>query len=309
MTEAVNDVLRYGIVEHEHDVEVTQTPQARPALNGMTSAETGSIAQDRNMPVTKARDWEANMIMSQVEHAGHVGLHSTRKPAELRHGRCSQRSRLELPRSRAKISPSPTAMAGQITMTLEELNMLVKHEVLRALAKIGASEETINQAVDDDWDFAEDEPEPIRNTNAGSTGSTASDKPAGQKKTTKEPQCTTSTQENVEDPKVQKFQVKLAELRKMLDERKREVFEPKFEERSGEMEIHLPPNVENLDHWGTAVVQQGKYQGKSYKTAFDDQIYRKWLMDRFDTLKAPAIVDLAKYVICQTKAEMAKADA
>ena len=57
------------------------------------------------------------------------------------------------------------------------------------------------------------------------------------------------------------------------------------------------------------MVQQGKFQGKSYKAAFDDCNYKKWLMDNFGTLKAPAIIDLAKYVICQTKADMAKATA
>ena len=57
------------------------------------------------------------------------------------------------------------------------------------------------------------------------------------------------------------------------------------------------------------MVQQGKFQGQSYKTAFDNDIYRKWLMDNFGTLKTPAIIDLAKYVICQTKADMAKATA
>ena len=57
------------------------------------------------------------------------------------------------------------------------------------------------------------------------------------------------------------------------------------------------------------MVQQGKFEGKSYKTAFDDYNYRKWLMDNFGSLKSAAIVDLAKYVICQTKADMAQATA
>ena len=194
-------------------------------------------------------------------------------------------------------------------MTPQELSMLVMQEVQRALRKIGASEETISKAVDDDWAFAEDETQQTRNTSVGSTGSSASEKPAAQEKTSKGTQCTTSTQGKAEDPRVQKFQVKLAELRKMLDEKKTEEFKPKFQEASGEIEIQLPPNVENLDHWGTAVVQQGKYEGKSYKAAFDDKIYRKWLMDNFASLKSAAIVDLAKYVICQTKANMATATA
>ena len=309
MANAANDVLSNGIVEHEHDDEVPQTPQTRPALDRMTSAEPGSKAQVRNIPVTKARDWEANMRMNRVGHPHHVGLQSPREPAELRHARCSQPSLLEAPGSRAKRSPSPTAMAGQITMTPQELSMLVKQEVQRALMKIGASKETISKAVDDDWAFAEDETQQTRKTSVGSTGSSASEKPAAQEKTSKGTQCTTSTQGKAEDPRVKKIQVKLAELRKMLDEKKTEEFKPKFQEASGEIEIQLPPNVENLDHWGTAVVQQGKYQGQSYKTAFDNEIYRKWLMDNFGSLKAPAIVDLAKYVICQTKADMAKATA
>ena len=198
MAEAANDVLSNGIVEHEDEVEVTQTPQARPALDRMTSAEPGSKAQVRNIPMNKARDWEANMRMNRVEHPRHVGLQSPREPAQLRHARCSQPSRLEAPGSRAKRSPS-TATARQIIMTPQELSMLVKMEVLRALAKIGASEETISKAVDDDWAFAEEETEQTRKTNAGSTGSAASDEPAAQDKTSKGTQCTTSTQGKAEE--------------------------------------------------------------------------------------------------------------
>ena len=187
--------------------------------------------------------------------------------------------------------------------------MLVKQEVLKALRSVGTSEETISKTVDDDWDFAEDETEQTGKTNAEFTDSSASDKPTAQEKTSKETQCPTSTQGDAEHPKVQKFQVKLAELRKMLDEKKTEVFEPKFEDASDVIEIQLPPNVKDLDHWGKAVVQQGKFQGQSYKTAFDNEIYRKWLMDNVASLKAPAIVDLAKYVTCKTIAEMTKADA
>ena len=95
----------------------------------------------------------------------------------------------------------------------------------------------------------------------------------------------------------------------MLNEKKTEVFEPTFEEASSEIEIQLPANVKSLEHWSTAVVLQGKFQGKSYKAAFDDDSYRKWLMDNFGTRKTAAIIDLAKYVICQTKADMAKATA
>ena len=57
------------------------------------------------------------------------------------------------------------------------------------------------------------------------------------------------------------------------------------------------------------MVQQGKWKGKSYKAVFDDDNHRKWLMDNFGSLKSAAIVDLAKYVICQYKADMAKATA
>ena len=309
LANAANDVLSNGIVEHEHDDEVPQKPQTKSALDRMTSAEPGSKAQVRNIPVTKARDSEANMRMNRVGHPHHVSLQSPREPAELRHARCSQPSRLEAPGSRAKRSPSPTAMAGQIILTPQEISMLVKQEVQRALRKIGASEETIRKAVDDDWAFAEDETQQTRQTSVGSTGSSASEKPAAQEKTSKGTQCTTSTQGKAEDPRVQKFQVKLAELRKMLDEKKTEEFKPKFQEASGEIEIQLPPNVENLDHWGTAVAQHGKYQGKSYKTAFDDKNYRKWLVEHFHTLTTAPMRDLATYVICQTKAEMAKADA
>ena len=200
-------------------------------------------------------------------------------------------------------------MAGQISMTPDEFHRLVRQEVLKTLAKIGASEETISKAVDDGWAFAEEEEELNPNTNAGSTDSSASEKPAAPETMTKATQSTTTTQTNAEDSKVQKIQVKLAELRKMLNEKKTEVFEPKFEEALSEIEIQLPPNVKSLDHWSTAVVQQGKFKGQSYKTAFDDDVYRKWLMDNFGSLKSAAIVDLAKYVICQTKANMATATA
>ena len=305
----VSDVLQNGIVDHDGDIEGPQTPQAMPALDGMTRGELRTIALDMKIPVAKDQDEGALIRMIRAEHPRPVGLQPPTQPAELNQASISQSSRLEPPGSRPNRSPSPTAMAGQITMTPEELSMLVRHEVKKTLVRLGASEETISKAVDDDWAFADEETEQTGKTNAGSTVSSASDEPAAEEKTPKGTQCTTSTQGNAEDPKVQKFQVKLAELRKMLDEKKTEVFEPKFEDASGEIEIQLPPNVKDLDHWGTALVQQGKYQGQSYKTAFDNEIYRKWLMDNFGSLKAPAIVDLAKYVICKTKAEMAKADA
>ena len=56
------------------------------------------------------------------------------------------------------------------------------------------------------------------------------------------------------------------------------------------------------------MVQQGKYKGQSYKTAFGDEDYKNWLTSHFESLKAPPIVDLAKYVVCKTKAEMGKAE-
>ena len=83
-------------------------------------------------------------------------------------------------------------MAGQISMTPDEFRMLVKEEVLKTLAKIGASEETINK-VGDDWTFAEEEEELTPNTNAGSTGSSASEKPAAPETMTKATQSTTTT--------------------------------------------------------------------------------------------------------------------
>ena len=121
-------------------------------------------------------------------------------------------------------------MARQISMTPDEFRMLVKQEVLRTLARIGASDETISKAEDDDWAFAEEQEDFTPNTNAGSTGSSASEKPATPETMTRATQSATTTQANAEDPKVQKIQVKLAELRKMLNEKKTEVFEPKFEE-------------------------------------------------------------------------------
>ena len=308
LAQAANDVLSNGIIEDEDDIEETQTSQTGPALDGMTSAGSGSTAQVRNIPVTKARNWEADMRTNRVEHPRPVGLQSSREPAELKHAQCSQDSRLEPPTSHPTTSPPPTAMAGKITMTQEEFGMLVKHEVLKALVQIGANDDTISKAVDKDWTFADEDTEQTRKTSAESATSSASDAAAVQEKTAKGKECTTSTQGYAEDPSVQKFHVKVAELRKMLSEKKTEVFEPKFEEASGEMEIQLPPNVKNLDHWGTAVVQQGKYQGQKYKTVFDDAHYKEWLMARCACLKHPAMVDLAKYVICRAQAETDRQD-
>ena len=308
MAEAANDVMSNGIVEHDDDIEVTQTSQARSSKDSVTGRQPGSTEQIKHIPVTKARDWEANVRMNQAEYLQRVSLQCPSQPDELKHATSSQHFRLKPAQTLARRNPSPTAMARQICMTPEELQLLVRQEVAKALAKIGASDETISKAVDDDWAFAEEE-ELAPNTNAGSTGSSASEKPAAPETMTQATQPTTTTQENAEDPKLQKIQVKLAELRKKLNEKKTEVFEPTFEDASSEIEIQLPATVTSLDHWSTAVVQQGKFKGKSYKAAFDDCNYKKWLMDNFGTLKAPAIIDLAKYVICQTKADMAKATA
>ena len=155
--------------------------------------------------------------------------------------KCSQSSRLELPRSRARSASTATAMAGQITMSPEKLSMLVKHEVLQTVAKIGPSEDTNSKAVDDDWAFAEKEAEQTLKTSAGSTDLPVSDKPAAQEKTLHGTQYTTTTQQDAEDPKIQHFQDKLAEWHKMFDEGKKEIFEPKFEQASGEMLIRHPP--------------------------------------------------------------------
>ena len=309
MAEAANDVMSNGIVENDDDIEVTQTSQARSSKESVTGRQPGSTEQIKNIPVTKARDWEANERMNQAEYLQRVSLQSPSQPDELKHATSSQHSRLKPAQTPARRNPSPTAMDRQICMTYEEFQFLVRQEVAKALAKIGASDETISKAVGDDWAFAEEEEELAPNTNAGSTGSSASEKPTAPETRTKATQSTTTTQKNTEDPKLQKIQVKLAELRKKQDEKKTEVFEPTFEDASSEIEIQFPKNVESLDHWSTAVVRQGKYQGKSYKTAFDDYNYRKWLIGNFASLKADPIIDLAKYVICQAKADMAQATA
>ena len=309
MAEAANDLMSHGIVEHDDDIEVTQTSQARCAEQSVTSRQPGSIEHVKNIPVTKARDWEANVRMNQAEYLRQVSFQSPSQPGELRHATSSQQSRLKPSQTLAQRNPSPTAMSGKICMTPDEFHMLVKQEVLKALDKIGASNETIRKAVDDDWAFAEEESELTPNTNAGSKGSSASEKPADPETMTKATQSTTTTHADEEDPKVQKIRVKLAELRKMMSEKKPEVFEPKFEEESGEIEIQLPPNVTSVDQWSTALVQKGRFKGQSYKTAFDKDDYKKWLMENFRRLKCPAMVDLAKYVILQTKEDMAKATA
>ena len=309
MAEAANDVMSNGIVENDDDIEVTQTSQARSSKDSVTGRQPGSTEQIKNIPVTKARGWEANERMNQAEYLQRVSLQSPSQPDELKHATSSQHSRLKPAQTPARRNPSPTAMARQICMTPEEFQFLVRQEVAKALAKIGASDETISKAADDDWAFSEEEKELAPNTNAGSTGSTASEKPAAPETMTKATQSTTTTQENAEDPIIQKIQIKLAELRKQLNEKKTEVFQPTFEDASNEIEIQLPANVKSLDEWSTAVVQQGKFKGMSYKAVFDDDNHRKWLMDNFDSLNNPAVIDLAKYVICQNKADMAKATA
>ena len=200
-------------------------------------------------------------------------------------------------------------MAAQICITPAELHNLVTQEALNALAKIGASKETIAKAVDDDWAFAEEEEEFTPNSNAESNSSSASEKPADPETMTKETQSTTTTQADEKDHRIQKFQVKLAELRKKMREEKTEVFQPIFEEPSGEIEIQFPPNVTSVEQWSTAFVQKGKFKGQRYRAAFDNNDYKKWLMEHFGSLKCPMMLDLAKYVICQTKEDMAKATA
>ena len=138
--------------------------------------------------------------------------------------------------------------------------MLIKHEVLQTLAKTGASEDTISKAVDDDWAFAEEEAEQTLTTSAGSTDSFASDKPAAQEKTTEGTQYTTPAQGDAEDPKVQKFQVKLAEQHKMLDDGKAEVSEPTFEQALGEMLIqHRPKRFSTLVLGGPGQVGKSSF--------------------------------------------------
>ena len=220
MAEAANDVMSNGIVENDDDIEVTQTSQARSSKESVTGRQPGSTEQIKNIPVTKARDCEANVRMNQAEYLQRVSLQSPSQPDELKHATSSQHSRLKPAQTLAKRNPSPTAMAGQISMTPEELRMLVKERALKMLTKIGASDETISKAADDDWAFSEEEEELAPNTNAGSTGSSASEKPTAPETRTKATQSTTTTQENAEDPKLQKIQVKLAELRKKHDVRR-----------------------------------------------------------------------------------------
>ena len=259
----MDDVLENGVFEHERDIEGTQTPQALPARKRYTLAELKAIALDMNIPVIEGQDEGLLMRMIRAEQRRRDSSQSANSQAELNPVRDWQSFRLDSLEGHAKRSPSPTAMADQITIKMEELSELVKSEVLRALVNIGANAEVISKAKDDDWAFAEEETEQTRNTSAGA----------------------------------------------LLDERKTEVFEPKFEEASGEIQIQLPPNEKSLDHWSSAVVQKGKFKGQSYKAAFDDNVYKKWLMDNFRRLKYSEMVDLALYMICQTQADMTKATA
>ena len=206
MAEAANDVMSNGIVENDDDIEVTQTSQARCAEQSVTSRQPGSIEHVKNIPVTKARDWEANVRMNQAEYLRQVSFQSPSQPGELRHATSSQQSRLKPSQTLAQRNPSPTAMSGKICMTPDEFHMLVKQEVLKALDKIGASNETIRKAVDDDWAFADDAKELTPNTNARSTGSSASENPDAPKTMTKATQSTTTAQADAANPKVQKIQ-------------------------------------------------------------------------------------------------------
>ena len=206
MAEAANDVLSHGIVEHDDDIEVTQTSQARSSEESVTSRQPGSIEQVKNIPVTKARDWEANVRMNQAEYLRQVSLQSPSQPGELKHATSSQQSRLKPAQTLARRNPSPTAMAGQISMTPDEFHMLERQEDLKTLAKIGASDDSISKAVDDEWAFADDAKELTPNTNARSTGSSASENPAAPKTMTKATQCTTTAQADAANPKVRKIQ-------------------------------------------------------------------------------------------------------
>ena len=60
MAEAANDVLNNGIVEHEDEVEETQTPQAKPTLDRMTVSP--EVSPRNKARSSEDRDSLADMI-------------------------------------------------------------------------------------------------------------------------------------------------------------------------------------------------------------------------------------------------------
>ena len=83
--------------------------------------------------------------------------------------------------------------------------MIIKHVMLQTVAEIGPGEDTNSKAGDDNSAFAEEESEQTLKTSAGSTDSSASEKPAAQKKTTKENQDATSAKADAQVPKSRRF--------------------------------------------------------------------------------------------------------
>ena len=95
-----------------------------------------------------------------------------------------------------------------------------------------------------------------------------------------------------------------AGYQKLKTEKEAEEYEPIFEATAPKMEIKVPKNVRDLDHWGRAVVMFGKHKGDQYTTVFDeDPSYVSWLTGRGDVLSAPAARDLMSYCLLRSRAD------
>ena len=73
-------------------------------------------------------------------------------------------------------------------------------------------------------------------------------------------------------------------------------FLPVFTDMIQTASVQLPTNVRDVEHWGEAIVQFGKYKGKTYNLVPEDKPYVRWLMPRKNHA-SPAMKDLQQYVM------------
>ena len=75
-----------------------------------------------------------------------------------------------------------------------------------------------------------------------------------------------------------------------------EAFTPVFTTSDQPAEIILPSNVNDVPHWGQAVLTTGKNKDRRYReVAETDPVYNKWVLAR--TKLSPALLDYRSYLV------------
>ena len=75
-----------------------------------------------------------------------------------------------------------------------------------------------------------------------------------------------------------------------------EVFTPVFTTSDQPAEIVLPSNVNDVPHWGQAVLTSGKNKDRRYReVAETEPVYNKWALAR--TKLSPALLDYRSYLV------------